>query len=280
MLKDYIVLIRLPNSIMSGLGVVFTIIAFKKYVLEAPGDYWLLVTGFFTGFLATAASMIYNDVVDAPVDMVNKPWRPIPSGRVTPRRALILSAAMALLAVAINAPRPVLAAVTALYTALGIGYSRTRGRWWSQLLVATSTTGPVVYGSLCAESVHSPRFATMFAITIFVVTLGREVLKAIQDIEGDKRYGYETIPIRFGVENAYKTLVVAGVTGPILGLLAGLMPGPGAWYLALIAIAGALYGYSALEAYFSRTREVLEKSRKRMLAGMMIGLLALWLSGL
>ncbi|MFG2640024.1 SCO3242 family prenyltransferase [Streptomyces sp. NPDC048370] len=62
------------------------------------------------------AGMALNDWADRAEDAVDRPHRPIPSGRVTPRAALVASAALtaAGLALAARAGRPALATATAL----------------------------------------------------------------------------------------------------------------------------------------------------------------------
>ena len=57
-----------------------------------------------------AAGMMLNDAVDLPFDRVERPARPIPSGRVTPRSAFVLAAAALLGGLLVLAPfgRPAL----------------------------------------------------------------------------------------------------------------------------------------------------------------------------
>ncbi len=276
---DYLSMVRMPNSIMSGVGAVFMLLVFTGYDLASVG-LARLIAGFVTGFTITAASMLINDVVDMDVDRVNKPWKPLPSGRASPRIATVLSLLLAALGVLVNLFINVYAAATALvYALMGLGYSFLRRHWWSQLVVAASTTGPIVYG-YTASPRHPGDILVVAGLstTIFIVTLGREVLKAVQDIQGDSRQGYRTIPIVYGLEAARRLILLAGVTGPLAGVATGFIGGSGTTYKALISVAGILYFYTMTKAYRSiSNRRVLEEARRETLGEMMLGLVAFWL---
>jgi len=118
-IREYAELIRLPNSLLTGLGVVFALLVYCEWRVNPS----TALIGFLTGFFGTAASMIVNDYVDRYVDAVNKPWKPIPSGAVNPVKALYASIALIALAVAVNAFANTLALITALvYAVLAYTY--------------------------------------------------------------------------------------------------------------------------------------------------------------
>jgi geranylgeranylglycerol-phosphate geranylgeranyltransferase len=50
--------------------------------------------GAMTGFMLTAASMALNDYYDRNIDAINEPARPIPSGKVKPKEALLFTGAL------------------------------------------------------------------------------------------------------------------------------------------------------------------------------------------
>lgn len=270
----YLKLIRPPNALLSGIGASFAINVFSGY----SADPLKLLIGFATGFLLTGASMIVNDIVDAEVDKLNKPWKPIPSGEADARAAGYLAASFAIIALLANALMGWEAlAVSAIYAAIGIGYNFARKLWWSHALVAASTTGPVVYGyAVSGFPSSSLSFAALFSLVIFIVTLGREFLKAVQDFEGDSKRGYRTIATAFGVRKASIAMLLTGLAGSALGIATVAVCG-GALYRALITLAAILYAYSIAVAY---KRGELERARKLTLAAMFVGMAAFWLSGI
>ena len=277
-LRDYILMIRPVNCFMTGIGVVFAIMVYENTL--TPSIFKFL-TGFLTGFLGCAAPMLINDYVDRGVDAVNKPWKPIPSSRVNAEIVLVLSIVFLIIPLPLNLFLGVNAFLVAtFYMITGYFYSFLRRYWWSHGIVALSTTAPVVYGYIVAGAPQEKlTFTILFASTMFVVTLGREIVKAVMDIEGDKKYGYVTLPIKYGADRALETIPLMAVTGSTLGVLAGILGHASIAYLVLILVAGGLYTLEAFSVYRSNdNKQVLEKARKNMLGAMMIGLLAFWFS--
>ena len=278
--RDYLSIIRPINCFMTGVGAVFAIMVYEQTITPSMVK---VIVGFLTGFLGCAAPMLINDYVDRHVDAINKPWKPIPSGKVDAEKVLLLSIVFLITPILINLVLGIEAFIVAsLYILIGYFYSFLRKQWWSHGIVAFSTTGPVIYGYVVAGAPQNRLlFTILFASTMFTVTLGREIVKAIMDIEGDKKYGYITIPTKYGVEKSVKTILLAAIIGSTLGILAGIIGGANTLYLALITLAAAIYIVEAIRAYkYKDIKEELEKARKNMLKAMMIGLLAFWLSSI
>jgi 4-hydroxybenzoate polyprenyltransferase len=90
--RAYAQLIRLPN--------IFTAISDAMLGTWAAGT-WNRQPGQAAALVAASATlysagMVWNDYFDAPIDRLERPFRPIPSGRVSQRSALILGAALLL----------------------------------------------------------------------------------------------------------------------------------------------------------------------------------------
>ncbi|HKT21535.1 MAG TPA: UbiA family prenyltransferase, partial [Nitrososphaerales archaeon] len=82
-------LIRPVNCAMIGFAVLV-----GAFVSKPPAVNLVQLTlGFLTGFFICAYSMVANDAYDIEVDKVNRPERPIPSGKVSPGEASRLSIA-------------------------------------------------------------------------------------------------------------------------------------------------------------------------------------------
>ncbi len=276
-LIKYVEITRPVNSFMTGIGIVFALLLYRGW----RPDPILLLIGFITGFLGTASTMIINDVVDREVDKINKPWKPIPSGYVDPFKATVLSIILLVTAITINIYVGLTALATAtVYGLIGYCYSLLRRYWWSHFLVAFSTTAPTIYGYVLAGTPSDYlNLAIFYTLTIFTATLGREVVKAVMDMEGDKRYGYVTIPIKYGVEKARKIILATGLAAPLLGVLTGVLAGTTIYYYILIMVTGIIYGTSMYEAYkWISDKQVLENTRRKTLAAMMIGLIAFLVS--
>ncbi len=275
--REYIVLTRPINSSMTGIGIVFAVLVYSGW---NPDPFHLFI-GFLTGYFGSAAAMVVNDVVDYSVDRVNKPWKPIPAGKVDVVRAKYFSIVLLLLTIIVNISMgSIVLVVVAIYSLTAYIYSFLRKHWWSQLIVPFSTTSPIIYGYVLTGM---PRqylsLAVMFSITIYLASLGREIVKAIQDREGDNKYGYVTIPLKYGLEASRKTILLTGILSSITAYLTGLLGETSILYYILITITVAIYLYHVVKIYGSiDDKTLLEKTRKNMLKAMMIGLIAFLLS--
>ena len=80
-LPGYLALLRPTNAVVSGL------VALLAFLIEggAPGP--VMASLFLAAVLVTGAGNAINDYYDAAIDAVNRPERPIPSGRVSERGA-------------------------------------------------------------------------------------------------------------------------------------------------------------------------------------------------
>jgi len=57
-----------------------------------------LVLGFGSGLFLSGSAMIFNDLFDLEVDRINTPEKPIPSGKVTPKEAIVFGILTGLIA--------------------------------------------------------------------------------------------------------------------------------------------------------------------------------------
>jgi len=157
---------------------------------------------FAAAVLITGAGNAINDYFDRDIDKVNRPKRPIPSGRVKPSTALAISQAMfalgILLVIPINWKCVIVAALNTLilisYTArlkqIGIAGNIAIG----YLVGSAFIFGGLVIGEL--------RVASILAAMAALATVGRELIKDIEDMEGDRANKIVTIPLRYGTGKA------------------------------------------------------------------------------
>jgi 4-hydroxybenzoate polyprenyltransferase len=71
---------------------------------------------------------------------------------------------------------------------------------WSILVVFVAKIDPLgwAYGA-DALQLRLYRFALLYGTFAFLATLARELIKDIEDMEGDRRYGCKTLPIVWGI---------------------------------------------------------------------------------
>lgn len=196
--------------------------------------------------LVTAFGFVVNDCYDLPVDRVGKPYRPIPSGRVSSSRAAGFAGLLALAALALSASLGWRFAVIALgAVALSWGYS---SHLKSTLLlgnaaVAALVVAALVYGALAAGT---PGAAVWMAAAIsFPYIVAQEALFNLEDEDQDRAAGLRTTATRLGGD-ATARLVRALFGLFILTTMAPMALGPAA----AAYVAAALVVLVAPTAFF------------------------------
>lgn len=204
-----------------------------------------LVLALVAAALATAASNAWNQAFDAAIDAWNKPSRPIPSGILRARDALVGGWIAALAALAFAAATSlgfflcVLAGVvgTWIYSAPPL---RTKRRPLGALLTIAIPRGllvPVAGWSVVVPPVASDPWALGVVAGLFV--LGAAATKDFGDVEGDRAHGCETLPVRWGPVRAARFvapfLVVPFFLLPVFAA-AGLLHVPMARIAALTVV--------------------------------------------
>ncbi|MCD6461394.1 MAG: UbiA family prenyltransferase [Thermoplasmata archaeon] len=200
-----------PPHVISSLSGTIMAYAYFRPGLEDPGGFFLkaVAAGLLVGY-ANAASNIYNQVTDIDIDRINKPSRPIPSGRITKRgaalTALILYLGSMFLSFAVNIQFGML---ISLFILLSIMYSTPplqlkKRLWFNNLTIALARgallpmAGWVVVPG--ADAFDPPIMAVAVFLGVFL--LGASATKDFGDVEGDRKYGMETLPIHYGLERA------------------------------------------------------------------------------
>lgn len=276
-------MIRPANSIMVGFAVVVGIAVTSNSLSQIFTISSLL--GFLTGFFISSFSMVSNDIYDLEVDRVNQPGRPLPSGAVSVRNAVIFSIALLSFGLLVSIPLSALNfAIAAVFALIGWFYNY-RGKkmgLFGNSLVALSLAIPYIYGSV-ALSNYAINLGYLLALTSFLAGLGREVLKGLSDIAGDKIRNIRTVAISLGVDVAKKIagiLFLLAVISSVLPITFGVLGRAILPYIVLVAIPDAIFLYLAYRVLSLRNERDSLRLKGIALAGMMSGLIAYLISGL
>ena len=156
-----------------------------------------------------AAGYIINDYFDVKIDIVNKPERVI-IGRYLKRRWAItahqvLNVTGCLLGLLLS--RWVFA-VDVLSVSLLWFYSANLKR---QPFIGNLVVSFLTALSLIVMAVYykqNENLLLMYAAFAFVVTLVREIIKDMEDVRGDARYGCRTLPIIWGIRRTKSLLYI------------------------------------------------------------------------
>ena len=159
--------------------------------------------------LYAAASNALNDALDHEIDLINRPMRPIPSGHVSVNGALALSFIFFTIGLVLCLQLPDSAIVIGGFIAvpLMIVYSTNlKGKGLIGNFVVALILGMAFLFSGAAYGNIEPMWTPM--LLAFGLTLVRELVKDIADIEGDKFSGLHTFPIVFGINRSIQLSIV------------------------------------------------------------------------
>jgi geranylgeranylglycerol-phosphate geranylgeranyltransferase len=179
-----------------------------------------LVLAIVMGTLVTAAGNVVNDYFDADIDRINKPRRPIPSGRLTRRGSWRYYWLLTVLVFAVAAPagRGVVAFAVA-WTFCLYAYSawlKTRLLLGNLMVSAVCASGFALGAWLAGDA----KAALVPAALAFLFVMGREIVKDVEDARGDGAGGATTLALQLGARRA---LVVALA---FFALFVALVPWP------------------------------------------------------
>ncbi|MFM2206260.1 MAG: hypothetical protein RL213_235 [Bacteroidota bacterium] len=166
--------------------------------------------------LIAAAGYIVNDVFDVTSDAVNRPGRNIFEYRL-PKNAgytafFLLGGAGSLIGflAGLNTVQPAIALLP-LFTTVSLwmysAYYKRRlltGNFLVAALSALSVLLPGLY-----EPSFYPNISVLlpFGVFAFLVSLAREIIKDMEDVEGDEKMQCRTLPIQFGIRTARITVI-------------------------------------------------------------------------
>ena len=149
--------------------------------------------------LIAGGGYVINDVFDIDIDKINRPKRPLPSGIISSLEAKRYAILLFIVGIIISIFLKNLGMfILALCNSLLLYFYAYKGKkvgFVGNLIVSFVTASTFLYGGLSNNNLQNSFFC--FGLALFY-TLIRELVKDLEDIEGDKISNSETIPIIFG----------------------------------------------------------------------------------
>ena len=205
--KALISIIRPLNCLIT-----FSTIVVACLICADSVHYSLFLVAGFTGTLVNASGNIINDYFDISIDKINRPNRPLPSGIISSTKALELYIYFTFSALALTYYNLGLSAfnIVVITSVMLFIYSKNlKGiPLVGNIIVAFSTGLAFLFGSVVVGNIYCGIIPAVFA---FLISFMREIVKDIEDIEGDKAIGISTYPIIYGVDNSVRLISVVGV---------------------------------------------------------------------
>ncbi|MEY3058824.1 MAG: hypothetical protein RL000_176 [Bacteroidota bacterium] len=260
-------LIRYPNLIFIALTQsLFYFIIEKRIFSEinnsflpelCTNDFLLLL---FSSILIAAGGYIINDYFDMDIDNVNKPHKLVIGKIISRRWAMLFHMLLSLIGlfltavVALHINNMLLLVFNFISVVLLLFYSTTfKKRLLIGNIIISLLTAWVVGVLFVAELKIDDvaliiknnnlierlyKFTLIYAGFAFIVSLVREVIKDLEDIIGDKKYGCTTMPIVWGVNvsKIYAATWIVVLMGILLSLFFYTIINSWSWLFSLMII--------------------------------------------
>ncbi|MFH1722111.1 MAG: UbiA family prenyltransferase [Candidatus Altiarchaeota archaeon] len=226
--KAFFEIIRVRNCLLGFVGVMLGALLVSQGNFSVLFAQKTVFAGLAAAFILGAGNAI-NDYSDYEIDKINRPNRPLPSKRISRSDALMMTLTLFLLGLAlskaINRYCLYIAIFNTVLLVLYAVYSK-KVLFLSNLTVSYLVGSIFIFGALSTiDSGVNPltlpgiQITGILSICAGLMTISREIVKDIEDIEGDKKSYSLTLPIHFGAKTAKKTALVFTIAAVLLSLL-------------------------------------------------------------
>lgn len=230
-LSALFIIIRPLNVAIAGLSILVAASLVQPFHFSLPVACAILST-----MLITGGANVINDFFDLAIDRINRPERILPAGRLRPAAAknyaIILFACGNFFSIFINVIA-VLIAVSTSFLLLVYSWKLKRLPLSGNLAVSLATALAFIYATWAAESgllhmqiarsgvtMQGWRAGIFPAVFAFLMHLGREIIKDLEDQAGDRAVQARTLPLAYGLTAAQ----IAATLALVLLVIATFIP--------------------------------------------------------
>lgn len=270
-MNPYIEIIRPGNVIMAIIAVI--LIAIIESNIEIP-----IIFAMFAVFFAMSGGNVINDYFDYKIDLINKPQRPIPSGRISLKNAknyayvLFIIAAIFgfLISYLANTAIPCIIVLFSDIILYLYAYKLKSTPLLGNLTVGFMTGLCFIFGGYTFNNPEIIHISYILGFFAFIMTTAREITKDVEDIKGDEAEGAKTFPILYGSKLSAAIIFILIIIDCGLCPLLYINHIFNINYLIIIIIAALVFIYSAILIIKSQDSETAHKVSKYLKIGMLI----------
>ncbi len=199
----YVKITRPVNVLITFLVVVVAILITQKN----PTNIYAMIMASLAAALTAAGGNIVNDIFDVESDRISHPTRVLVKNELSKKEALIEYILLILISYIIILQLStklffivLLSSILLFLYALFLKKVMLIGNF----TVAFLTGLTFIYGGVVTSNLQAAIIPAVFA---FLINLIREIVKDIQDIEGDARLNVNTFPVKFGFDKSKKMIL-------------------------------------------------------------------------
>lgn len=273
----HIIILRPLNLTIGAFAVIIT-----ASILKQMGQ----VSAWFTALIVVvcynAAANSINDYFDLETDRINRPNRPLVTGDVKPQTALFLAIILFIIGTILAFTLPFTATfiAVAIVLPLMIFYSI----WFKGMPLAGNFIISFILGLtflFAGAALQDLETMIIPALLAFGLTIVRELVKDISDVEGDRRTKLKTFPIKVGVKKAWTLVAVFAILIGIGAIIPFVIGTYNYWYIIFVLfgveIPLAITVFSMMKFPTITTAERIAKLLK---FSTIAGVLAVWLGSI
>ena len=232
LILGFIKLLRPLNIAVAAFAVLVS-----AYILGVYEQYYILTCVVIVVIAYNGAANAFNDYCDYEIDLINRPNRPLSRGMITSFQALSFAVILFAIGSITAFQLPFYARLTAVVIAMPLIII------YSMRLKGTPLLGNIAVAMIlgltfvfCGLAFNKPGPMIMPAILAFGLTLVRELIKDIADVEGDNSVGLKTLPLVIGNNKAITVAMIKAVLIGLVSLIPYYLNIYGNYYLILLVI--------------------------------------------
>ncbi len=271
-IKSFIKIIRPANFIITF----FSVIVAAAICVEENYQVYKIILAAISASFTLGAGNILNDIKDTETDKINHPARPLAANNISAKQALIEYRVFILVSllfswfINVYAFLMVIAVTIVLYF---YSHKFKKIPLLGNIIVSILTGLVFIYGGI---AVNNPFAAIIPAAFAFMLNLIREVVKDMQDLEGDLKQGIVTFPGKYGISSSNLLIVELTIVLILLTFypfIAGLYNIE--FFILVMAIVNPLLIYSLKILFNEQSHSRFNKISAILKLNMFIGIIAI-----
>ena len=247
-IKAYINIIRPINCIFASITPLIGLFNASKPNLSSlfsnSENYILIFGGYLTYFFIAGASNVINDYYDLEIDKINKPNRPLPKGDIKPKQAMIyywilivISIILSIITALFSVNLIIIPLIALFFILVGYiyGWKGKRSGFLGNIMVGVSFSSGIPFGALLIKDIVEISWEIwLFFFTSMFLLISREIVKGMEDLEGDSKFNIKTIANTIGIKIASIMSISFSLSAIITFIIPFLITGFTVFYILFV----------------------------------------------